>query len=122
VLRHLESHPCVDCGEHDPVVLQFHHVRGKKRDNVGSLVADSYEWHVVENEIAKCVVLCANCHTRRTALSRGHYRARRARKWVDPDVRMGQDDLPAPTGEADTLELKRPGTTSATGIDDPTVL
>ncbi len=122
VLRYLESHPCVDCGERDPVVLQFHHVRGTKRDNVGSLVADSYEWHIVETEIAKCVVLCANCHTRRTALSRGHYRACRARRWVNPDVRTGRPDLATPTREADTLGLKRSGTTSATAIDDPTVV
>jgi hypothetical protein len=87
VLRHLEAHPCVDCGEADPVVLQFHHVRGPKRDNVGSLVCDSYNWHVVEREIAKCVVLCANCHARRTAIIRGNFRARHAANWVEPGIR-----------------------------------
>ena len=84
VLQYLEAHPCVDCGEDDPVVLQFHHVRGTKRDNVGSLVCDSYEWHVVEEEIAKCAVLCANCHSRRTAVSRGHYRAHRTAERIAP--------------------------------------
>jgi hypothetical protein len=59
VLRYLQGHPCVDCGEHDPVVLEFHHVRDTKRDNVGSLVCDGYEWPIVYAEIAKCVVLCA---------------------------------------------------------------
>lgn len=78
VLRYLRAHPCVDCGERDPVVLQFHHVRGRKRDNVGSLVAGSYNWGTVAEEIAKCVVLCANCHWRRTAATRGDYRSRHA--------------------------------------------
>jgi hypothetical protein len=74
VLEYLQSHPCIDCGERDLVVLEFHHVRGEKRDHVGCLLRDCYEWRVVAAEIAKCVVLCANCHRRRTAVRRGDYR------------------------------------------------
>jgi len=85
VLRYLQEHPCLDCGERDPVVLQFHHVRGTKRDNVGSLVCDCYEWPVIAEEIAKCVVLCANCHWRRAAVKRGDYRARQAARQRDLD-------------------------------------
>jgi 5-methylcytosine-specific restriction endonuclease McrA len=84
VLQYLEAHPCVNCGEDDTVVLQFHHVRGTRRDNVGPLVGDGYEWPVIEEEIAKCIVLCANCHSRETAISRGHYRLRRAKKRMVP--------------------------------------
>ena len=61
------DHPCVDCGEDDPVVLQFDHVRGEKIYNIGTLVAAAAPWERIETEIAKCEVRCANCHWRRTA-------------------------------------------------------
>lgn len=67
------EHPCVDCGESDPVVLQFDHVRGTKTENVGSLVAGGYPWSRIEAEIAKCDVRCANCHWRKTARQFGWY-------------------------------------------------
>jgi hypothetical protein len=63
--NYLKEHPCVDCGEIDPVVLQFDHViDGKKRDVTGltALSIDS-----ILAEIKKCEVVCANDHARRTA-------------------------------------------------------
>jgi hypothetical protein len=71
VWEYLALHPCVDCGETDPVVLQFDHLRDKRMD-----VADmsrSFSWPAILAEIAKCEVRCANCHTRRTARDRGIY-------------------------------------------------
>lgn len=64
-VEYLRSHPCVDCGESDPVVLDFDHVRGKKRFNVAYMIR-TYPWSAVLKEIAKCVVRCANCHRRKT--------------------------------------------------------
>lgn len=66
LLKYLENHPCVDCGESDPVVLDFDHVRGKKLNNV-SILARNNGWQVVLEEIKKCEVRCANCHRRKTA-------------------------------------------------------
>jgi hypothetical protein len=65
--NYLLGHPCIDCGESDPVVLDFDHVVGVKRANVSMLVYRGHNLETVASEIAKCVVRCANCHRRRTA-------------------------------------------------------
>ena len=65
VLSHLNSNPCVDCGERDVVVLQFDH-QGNKVANVSALIRAGSEARL-RAEIEKCEVVCANCHTRRTA-------------------------------------------------------
>lgn len=67
VLEYLSNHPCVDCGITDIVVLQFDHVRGRKFENVSLMVRMGYTEKQIMNEIAKCEVRCANCHTRKTA-------------------------------------------------------
>lgn len=57
---------CVDCGYvGHPQALQFDHVRGVKRFNIGSKV--KLAWSTLLDEIAKCDVVCANCHAVRTA-------------------------------------------------------
>lgn len=67
VRDYLAGHPCVDCGEADPVVLDFDHVRGTKAANVSLLVKNMAPLVRVKDEIAKCEVRCANCHRRKTA-------------------------------------------------------
>lgn len=69
IYDYLHKHPCADCGEDDIVVLDFDHVRGKKRHNVSNL--KSYSLPVVKKEIKKCEVRCANCHRRKTAKQYG---------------------------------------------------
>lgn len=67
-----ETHPCVDCGEADPVVLEFDHVRGEKIGNVGAMRA-KHSLKVIMKEIEKCEVRCANCHRRKTARQFGYH-------------------------------------------------
>jgi hypothetical protein len=64
---------CVDCGEEDPLVLQFDHL-GDKTFNIGARLRDR-PWKAILDEIAKCDVVCANCHRRRTVLRGGFARA-----------------------------------------------
>lgn len=69
----LREHPCADCGEVDPIVLEFDHLRDKKFSISKGL--QDRNWQDVLDEIAKCDVVCANCHRRRTAKRGGFIRA-----------------------------------------------
>lgn len=71
--EYLEMHPCIDCGETDPVVLEFDRLRDK-RVEVTRLADSGATWALVAAEIEKCEVRCGNCHRRRTARTR-HQRA-----------------------------------------------
>lgn len=66
ILDRLKDVPCVDCtGRFPAVCMDFDHVRGEKSFSVsraGTRGLDS-----VLAEIAKCEVVCANCHRIRTA-------------------------------------------------------
>jgi hypothetical protein len=63
----LQSHPCVDCGETDPLVLTFDHRElAAKVDTIGRLLSRR-GWTTFLAEVAKCDVRCANCHRMRTA-------------------------------------------------------
>lgn len=67
VFDHLVEHHCVDCGEADPIVLDFDHRDGSTKRGTISRLAKQVSWAVLEREIAQCDVRCANCHRRRTA-------------------------------------------------------
>lgn len=62
------SHPCVDCGEKDPIVLEFDHRAGTKLFNIGE-GGRHRSMHNLKAEIEKCDVRCANCHRRKTWLA-----------------------------------------------------
>ena len=40
VWNYLSTHPCIDCGDSDPHVLEFDHVRGKKRKTLSQLTGE----------------------------------------------------------------------------------
>lgn len=59
--------PCVDCGRTYPTyVMDLDHVRGKKRLAVSRLVSRMVSEAALREEIAKCDVVCSNCHRERT--------------------------------------------------------
>ena len=60
----LKTKACVDCEESDPLILEFDHLRDKKY-NVADMIRNA-SWELILTEIAKCDVVCANCHKRRT--------------------------------------------------------
>jgi len=71
VHAYLLGHPCVKCGEPDPVVLEFHHREPEDKFRcVSEMMGFSRE--KIAEEIAKCDVLCANCHKRVTAQQFGY--------------------------------------------------
>jgi hypothetical protein len=66
-LRDLKTKtPCVDCGINYPYyVMDFDHVRGVKHANVMELVSTLSKKRI-DQEIAKCEIVCSNCHRIRT--------------------------------------------------------
>ena len=69
---YLSSNPCIDCGESDPIVLQFDHKDGEEKTaNLANLQHQTIK--KIQEEIDKCEVRCANCHARRTAKQFGWY-------------------------------------------------
>ena len=68
----LSDQECVDCGISDLRVLELDHVRGEKVAAVSSMIANRSQ-KAIEEEIAKCEVVCSNCHKIRTADRAGFY-------------------------------------------------
>lgn len=57
----------MDCGERDPVVLEFDHCDSSQKFKIVSkMLSGHYSWQSVQREISKCGVRCANCHRRKT--------------------------------------------------------
>lgn len=68
--RAAKNRPCVDCGHSYPYyVMQFDHLRDKRYD-LGSSATRGLGNQKFYEEIAKCDVVCANCHMIRTHLRR----------------------------------------------------
>lgn len=75
LFEYYQDNPCIDCGEDNPVVLECDHRDDEEKfKNVSKLVSGGYSWKVIEKEINKCDVRCANCHRIRTAEQLGWYK------------------------------------------------
>jgi hypothetical protein len=61
-----EKNPCMDCKISYPYyMMDFDHVRGTKQANVAKLI-DTLSKKKIDEEIAKCEIVCSNCHRIRT--------------------------------------------------------
>jgi hypothetical protein len=101
ILKYLEGHPCVDCGASDPRILEFDHNpdKGAKSFNIG-LEGRNMPFYLIEHEMTKCDVRCANCHRLKTSernkLHWSHLevfqvfleRHKKPKKEVKPDVQL----------------------------------
>lgn len=78
IYREAKNRPCADCGKSFPACsMDFDHVRGVKLCDVSSLSKMTAE-QLVE-EIAKCDIICSNCHRARTAKRKGKRKPHRVR-------------------------------------------
>jgi len=71
IYTHLLKHPCA-CGESAPEALEFDHRRDKVFD-ISHAARMGIAIPTVKQEIEKCVVMCSNCHRKRTALEQHWY-------------------------------------------------
>lgn len=61
-----EKSGCTDCKEKYPFyVLDFDHTRGNKVSNIGQML-DYFSVQDILKEVAKCDIVCSNCHRERT--------------------------------------------------------
>jgi hypothetical protein len=62
-VRKLKEKPCADCQVQYPFyVMQFDHLQNKNF-NISKL---DKSWTAIQQEILKCDIVCANCHSIRT--------------------------------------------------------
>lgn len=72
---YLSDHPCIDCGNDNPIVLDFDHRDGvEKLSNVAELSSQGLSIKKIKEEIDKCDIRCANCHRIRTSIQQNWYK------------------------------------------------
>lgn len=81
IVNEHKNAPCMDCGNTFPAVcMDFDHVRGKKKLGITHIVAQWWSIDVLLEELAKCDLVCANCHRIRTHKDGGKIHRQRIRE------------------------------------------
>lgn len=62
VWAYLQEHPCESCGTNDPRVMDFDHIDQSTKEAEINYLITRTSLENLKAEIAKCRVLCANCH------------------------------------------------------------
>lgn len=66
-VREIKSVPCTDCGVQYPYyIMSFDHLPGHEKVGDIARMVVTHSMRKVQAEIAKCEVVCANCHGERT--------------------------------------------------------
>lgn len=74
LLDFLSTKKCIDCGEKDPVVLDFDHIDpSNKFKSISQMLSGHYSWKSVTTEMNKCEIRCANCHRRKSYTQFGYF-------------------------------------------------
>lgn len=75
---YLINNPCIDCGESNPIVLDFDHIDLEKKEyGVSVIVLKGMSLEKLKTEVAKCEIRCSNCHRKRTAKQFNSWRHQR---------------------------------------------
>jgi hypothetical protein len=70
-VNELKRRPCTDCGvRYPPFVMDFDHVSGEKLDDICTMQRRMMSWDTILAEVAKCDLVCSNCHRSRTYFRR----------------------------------------------------
>ena len=70
-VNELKKAPCTDCHKKFPTVcMDFDHIGDDKILNVSAAIQQGWSFKRILLEIAKCELVCANCHRIRTASRR----------------------------------------------------
>jgi hypothetical protein len=70
-VNEIKSQPCMDCGvSYPPYVMDFDHRPGVDKGGLVSKLVGNGSRKRVYEEIAKCDVVCSNCHRIRTHMRR----------------------------------------------------
>jgi hypothetical protein len=70
----LSNGKCEDCGETNPLVFEFDHIGTDKFRDISKMVSQNYGVEAIKREVAKCEIVCANCHKIRTSTRGRHWR------------------------------------------------
>ena len=73
-MNRIKRAPCADCGQsYHPFVMDFDHVRGEKLFEISVMCRERRTRDEITQEIAKCDLVCANCHRMRTYIRKQNF-------------------------------------------------
>lgn len=120
MIRSLKDRPCLDCRVRYPhYVMDFDHREGETKDfDIARAVRKCVSERVLMKEVAKCDLVCSNCHRERTHRRRVSALSSAAESLVYTELRGGSSPsvptsygLVAQLAEQQTLNLLVLGST-----------